>query len=69
MTLAEMLAETDDYHFAYPGTRAVQVYSRTDDPRYFGLTDYLVTTILSGPSFILVEREPATRRRRVLDVL
>ena len=52
--VAELLAETKDPAIHRPGGY-VQVFGR--DRRYWRLTDYLVSSAVSGPSLIMVRRE------------
>jgi len=54
MTLDDMLLMTRDRWNLYGDGTAVQIFG--SDPRYFGLTDYVVSSVVSGPSLILVPR-------------
>lgn len=57
MTLHELLAETGDASQLI-GLSGIQVFGT--DPRYFRLTDYLVSSAISGPSYVLVSRNRAS---------
>ncbi len=52
-TLLDLLAETHDTAVHDPGG-SVQVFGR--DPRYWRLSDFLVSSAVSGPSLIMVPR-------------
>lgn len=55
LTLAKLLAQTGDYQQPYP-SGAIQVFST--DRRYWALSDFVVSSAVSGPSIVLVPRKP-----------
>ncbi len=57
MTLRALLRQTRDHHQSFGDRGAVQVFNRTDQGwRYYRLSDYVVTSAVSGPSIVLVPR-------------
>ena len=53
MKLRELLAETNDCSI-HAETGSVQVFNWSRDPRYYRLSDFRVSSAVSGPSIILV---------------
>lgn len=58
MTLTELLSETHDHHVTLK-TGAIMVFAR-DGRQYYDLSDYVVSSAVSGPSLILVPRAVPT---------
>ena len=69
MTLRALLSQTGDHSQAFGNRGAVQVFNRSEQGwQYYRLSDYVVTSAVSGPSIVLVPREPSVLdRRRGLD--
>ena len=57
--LQRLLDQTGDHAQPFGKAGAVQVFNRTEDSwRYYRLSDYVVSSAVSGPSIVLVPREP-----------
>ncbi|MFQ5506320.1 MAG: hypothetical protein ACE5F1_16245 [Planctomycetota bacterium] len=62
MLLTTLLTETGDFSQPYgEGEGAIQVFG--DDRRYWTLLDYVVSSVVSGPSIILIPRDRLASRR------
>ncbi len=65
MTLRTLLEQTGHHSQAFGDRGAVQVFGNGWE--YYRLSDCVVTSAVSGPSIVLVPREPVLGRHRGLD--
>ncbi len=57
MTLTALLRLTGDHSQPFGNRGAVQVFNRSEQGwKYYRLSDYVVTSAVSGPSIVLVPR-------------